>query len=69
MNAVDLLANAERPADERPRPIPPLLPDVHSPDALPPGPVMLELRRWRIRALAAEAELAVLRRSRLRVLP
>jgi hypothetical protein len=63
MNAVDLLANVEREPEHRPRPIAPLLPDVDSPDALPCGAVMLEIRRWRLRALAAEAELLALRHA------
>jgi hypothetical protein len=50
----DLLANAERPPDERPRPIAPLLPDL-VPDERPwLGPAGAEAARWRERALRAE---------------
>lgn len=70
MSADDRLANAERPEVERPRRIPPLLPDVEPPDAPAfVGSVGEEIAHWRDRALAAEALVEKLRRALARHRP
>lgn len=66
----DLLANAERPEVERPRRVPPPLPDVEPPEAPAfVGSVGSELAHWKRRALAAEGLVRKLQRALARHRP
>jgi hypothetical protein len=57
----DLLANVEREPHERPRTAAPLEPDVETETSLEYRSVTAQIREWRVRCLAAEAELALVR--------
>ena len=58
--SADLLANAERPATDRPSPSPERV-DPHA--GYWAGPASLHALHWRARAVAAEAQLDELRRQ------
>jgi hypothetical protein len=57
----DLLANVERPPAEQPCALAPPVPDLESATSPRLGSVHSQIERWRVRAVAAERELAELR--------
>ena len=69
--SADLLAHVERPVEQRPVRIAPLLPDLESTAPYWHGPAGADAHRWRVRAESAEKLVDELRRAlgRYRIRP